>query len=43
MRPKLIFCKNWKIIDTRVLDKIDGSRRFDILCAVLLGLIFVIL
>ena len=43
MRYKLVFCKNWKIIDTRVLDGIDGGRRLDILCEVLLGLIFVIL
>ena len=43
MRRKLVFCKNWKVIYTRVLDGVDGSRRFDILCAVLLGLIFVIL
>src|SRR6476619_662688 len=43
MRPELVFCKNRKIIDKRVLDGIDGSRRFDILRAVPLRLIFMIL
>ena len=43
MRCKLVFCKNWKIINTRVFDRIDGGSRFDILCNALLGLIFVII